>query len=102
MQSTPLTVVREDAPNPACVPAFGWSGSIVSVVAGRVFGEIVRDVFDGGTVTHEARMQILDHDTGVRFADVQTDDVQVWRDVAAVATFLADELAAIRHPDHKR
>lgn len=88
-----FTVIREDAPDPSSIPADdGWSGPIVTVVAGTVFGEIIRDIYDGGTVTHEARIQILDHDTGVRFADVQAWDAQVLRDVAAVAAFLADEL----------
>ncbi|ORU98774.1 hypothetical protein AWB93_13105 [Mycobacterium bohemicum] len=86
-------MIREDSPDPASIPADdGWSGTIVTVVAGKVFGEIIRDICDGGTVTHEARIQILDHDTGVRFADVQVWEAQVLRDVAAVAAFLADEL----------
>ena len=46
------------------------------------------------TVTHKSHIAIDGHDTGVRFADIEIDDAQTLRDLAAVAAFLAKELAS--------
>jgi hypothetical protein len=92
-----LSIMRSIAPDPADAPATGWVGSIVTVVAGRVMGEVIRSIGDQPgprTVTHEAHIAIDGHDTGVRFADIQIGDAQTLRDLAAVAAFLADELAS--------
>jgi hypothetical protein len=97
MRNNKLTIMRSIAPDPADAPATGWVGSIVTVVAGRVMGEVIRSIGDRPgprTVTHAAHIVIDGHDTGVRFADIQIGDAQTWRDLAAVAAFLADELAS--------
>jgi len=97
MRNNKLTIMRSIAPDPADAPATGWVGSIVTVVAGRVMGEVIRSIgHQPGprTVTHEAHIAIDGHDTGVRFADIQIGDAQTLRDLAAVAAFLADELAS--------
>jgi hypothetical protein len=97
MRNNNLTIMRSIAPDPADAPATGWVGSIVTVVAGRVMGEVIRSIGDRPgprTVTHEAHIAIDGHDTGVRFADIQIGDAQTRRDFAAVAAFLADELAS--------
>jgi hypothetical protein len=97
MRNNKLTIMRSIAPDPADAPATGWVGSIVTVVAGRVMGEVIRSIGDRPgprTVTHAAHIAIDGHDTGVRFADIQIADAQTWRDLAAVAAFLADELAS--------
>jgi hypothetical protein len=95
MRNNKLTIMRSIAPDPADAPATGWVGSIVTVVAGRVMGEVIRSIGDRPgprTVTHEAHIAIDGHDTG--FADIKIGDAQTWRDLAAVAAFLADELAS--------
>jgi len=79
MRNNNLTIMRSIAPDPADAPATGWVGSIVTVVAGRGMGEVIRSI--GGqpgprTVTHEAYIAIDGHDTGVRFADIQIGDAQ--------------------------
>jgi hypothetical protein len=93
-----LSIMRSIAPDPADAPATGWVGSIVTVVAGRVMGEVIRSIGDQPgprTVTHEAHIAIDGHDSGgVRFADIRIGDAQTLRDLAAVAAFLADELAS--------
>jgi hypothetical protein len=97
MRNNKLTIMRSIAPDPADAPATGWVGSIVTVAAGRVMGEVIRSIGDRPgprTVTHKAHIAIDGHDTGVRFADIQIGDAQTWRDLAAVAAFLADELAS--------
>ena len=97
MRNNNLSIVRSIAPDPADAPATGWVGSIVTVVAGRVMGEVIRSIGDRPgprTVMHEAHIAIDGHDTGVRFADIQIGDAQTLRDLAAVAAFLADELAS--------
>ena len=97
MRNNKLTIMRSIAPDPADAPATGWVGSIVTVVAGRVKGEMIRSIGDQPgprTVTHAAHIAIDGHDTGDRFADIQTADAQTLRDLAAVAAFLADELAS--------
>jgi hypothetical protein len=98
MRNKNLTIMRGVAPDPAYAPAIGWVGSIVTVVAGRVRGEVIRSIGDQPgprTVTHKAHIAIDWHDTGVRFADIQIgDDAQTLRDLAAVAAFLANELAS--------
>jgi hypothetical protein len=96
MRNNKLTILRGIAPDPADAPATGWVGSIITVVAGRVMGEVIRSI--GGQpgpriVTHEAYIAIDGHDTGVRFADIKIGDAQTLRDLAAVAAFLANELA---------
>ncbi len=97
MRNNDLTIMRSIAPDPADAPATGWVGLIVTVVAGRVMGEVIRSIGDQPgprTVTHEAHIAIDGHDTGVHFADIQIGDAQTRRDLAAVAAFLADELAS--------
>ena len=97
MRNNNLSIVRSIAPDPADAPATGWVGSIVTVVAGRVMGEVIRSIGDQPgprTVTHKAHIAIDGHDTGVRFVDIQIGDAQTLRDLAAVAAFLADELAS--------
>jgi len=97
MRNNKLTIMRSIAPDPADAPATGWVGSIVTVVAGRVMGEVIRSIGDQPgprTVTHAAHIAIGGHDTGVRFADIQITDAQTLRDLAAVAAFLADGLAS--------
>ena len=97
MRNNNLSIVRRIAPDPADAPATGWVGSIVTVAAGRVMGEVIRSIGDRPgprTVTHKAHIAIDGHDTGVRFADIQIGDAQTLRDLAAVAAFLADELAS--------
>jgi hypothetical protein len=92
-----LTIIREDAPDPVDAPATGWVGAIVTVVTGRVIGEVIRSIGDQPgprTVAHEVHIAIDGHDTSVRFADIQIDDPQILRDLAAVSRFLADELAS--------
>ena len=94
MRNKNLSIMRSVAPDPAYAPAIGWVGSIVTVVAGRVMGEVIRSI--GGqpgprTVMHEAYIAIDGHDTDVRFADIG--DAPTLRDLAAVAAFLANELA---------
>ena len=97
MRNNNLSIMRSIAPDPADAPATGWVGSIVTVVAGRGMGEVIRSI--GGqpgprTVTHDAYIAIDGHDTDVSFADIQIGDAQTLRDLAAVAAFLADELAS--------
>jgi hypothetical protein len=97
MRNNNLTIMRSIAPDPADAPATGCVGSIVTVVAGRVMGGLIRSI--GGqpgprTVTHDAYIAIDGHDTDVRFADIQIGDAQTLRDLAAVVAFLADELAS--------
>ena len=97
MRNNNLSIVRGIAPDPADAPATGWVGSIVTVVAGRVMGGLIRSI--GGqpgprTVTHDAYIAIDGHDTDVGFADIQIGDAQTLLDLAAVAAFLADELAS--------
>jgi hypothetical protein len=97
MRNNKLTIMRSIAPDPADAPATGWVGSIVTVVAGRVMGEVIRSIGDRPgprTVTHKAHIAIDGHDTGVRFVDSHIGDAQTLRDLAAVAAFLADELAS--------
>src|ERR1700758_174318 len=97
MRNNKLTIMRSIAPDPAYAPATGWVGSMVAVAAGRVMGEVIRSIGDRPgprTVTHKAHIAIDGHDTGVRFADIQIGDAQTLRDLAAVAAFLADELAS--------
>ena len=97
MRNKNLTIMRSVAPDPAYAPAIGWVGSIVTVVAGRVRGEVIRSIGDQPgprTVTHKAHIAIDWHDTGVRFADIQMGDAQTLRDLAAVAAFVANELAS--------
>ncbi|OBI18590.1 hypothetical protein A5712_21615 [Mycobacterium sp. E2327] len=91
--NTNLTVIREDSPDPADVPASGWAGAIVTVVTGKVMGEIIRSIFDGGTVADEVHIAIDGHARPLADVTVQTDDAQALRDLAAVAAFLANELA---------
>ncbi|MGB3521949.1 MAG: hypothetical protein WBA50_10780 [Mycobacterium sp.] len=88
-----ITTLRHNTPDPADIPPEGWLGATFSAVSGLVTGEVVRSIFDGGTVSDEAQLKIDGHDTAVRVADVQTDDPLVLRDLAAVAGCLADELA---------
>lgn len=88
-----ITTSRHTPPNPNDVPPEGWLGATFSALAGHVTGEIVRSIFDDRTVVDEAQLKIDGHDAAVRFADVQTDDPQVLRDLATVAGCLADELA---------
>jgi hypothetical protein len=64
-----LSIMRSIAPDPADAPATGWVGSIVTVVAGRGMGEVIRSIGDQPgprTVTHEAHIAIDGHDTGGR------------------------------------
>jgi hypothetical protein len=96
MTDTNLTVLRADSPDPADVPATGWVGAIVTVVTGKVTGEIIRSIFDGGTVQDEAHIAIDGQDRPLADVAVQTDDAQALRDLAVVAAFLADELAALK------
>ena len=88
----PITVVHHDSPDPADVPPSGWAGSVVTVIAGKVTGEIIRSIYDGGTIAHEAHIAIDGHDV-IADVDIQVDDPQTLRDLAAVAGALADELA---------
>lgn len=92
MVTTNLTVLRSEAPTRADVGPDGWAGAVVSVMGGKVTGEIIRSIYDGGTVEDEAHIVIDGHDAAVRAADVQTGDAQTLRDLSAVAAFLADEL----------
>ena len=97
MRNNKLTIMRSIAPDPADAPATGWVGSIVTVAAGRVMGEVIRSIGDRPgprTVTHKAHIAIDGHDTGIRFADIRIGDAQTLRDLAAVAAFLADDLAS--------
>ena len=86
MRNNNLTIMRSIAPDPADAPATGWVGSIVTVVAGRGMGGLIRSI--GGqpgprTVTHDAYIAIDGHDTDVRFADIQIGDAQTLRDLAS-------------------
>lgn len=87
-----LIVDRADAPKPADVPPHGWAGAIVTVIAGKVSGEIIRSIFDGGTVQDEAHIAIDGHGRPLADVAIQTDDAATLRDLAVVAAFLADEL----------
>jgi hypothetical protein len=90
------TVVRHDPPNPGAVdPHRGWAGAVVSVIAGRVTGELIRTISeDGSTIEHEAHINIDGHDTALRFADIQAGDPAALRQLSVVSAMLADELAA--------
>jgi hypothetical protein len=72
----------------------GSAGAIVTVVAGRVTGEIIRSIFDGGTVQEEAHIAIDGHRRPPADVAIQTDAAPPLRDLAAVGAFLAEELAA--------
>lgn len=98
MANSTITILRGDAPRPGDISATaGWLGATVTVIAGRVTGEIVRSICDG-TVEDEAQIVIEGHHQGaaVRVADVQTGNAQILRDLAMVAIALANEMAAVR------
>ncbi|EUA32004.1 hypothetical protein I548_0773 [Mycobacterium intracellulare] len=63
------------------------------MIAGSVTGEIIRSIFDDLSVADEAHIAIDGHGRPLADVAVQTDNAQALRDLAAVATFLADELA---------
>jgi hypothetical protein len=78
------------------VPRDGWAGAIVTAVTGQVMGEIIRSIFDGGTIQDEAHIAIDGHGRPLADVAIQTDDAQALRDLAAVVEFLADELSALK------
>lgn len=90
--TTNISVMRQDAPNPADVPPDGWAGAIVTLIAGKITGEIVCSIFDGGTLEHEAHVAIDGHRRPLADVAIQTDDAQVLRDLSVAPGFLADEL----------
>ncbi|ORW51338.1 hypothetical protein AWB90_05290 [Mycobacterium paraense] len=90
------TVLRSDPPDPADVPATGWAGAIVTVVTGKVMGEIIRSIFDGGIVQDEAHIAIDGHGRPLADVTIQTDDAQALCELSAVAAFVANELAALK------
>lgn len=94
MTNPNLTVLRGVSPDPDDVPPDGWAGAVVTVITGKVTGEIIRSIFDGGTVQDEAHIAIDGHSRTLADVAIQTDDATTLRDLAAVAAFLADELAA--------
>ncbi|MDO3126523.1 hypothetical protein P5V43_05345 [Mycobacteroides abscessus subsp. bolletii] len=75
------------------VPAVDHTRDSVDVVTtiklGHVTGTIIRSVFDGGTVDHEAHLEVARDNS-----PSQIDDPQVLRNLGTVAIELADELAA--------
>lgn len=96
MTNPTITILRNDVPRPGDISGTGgWLGSTVTVIAGRVTGEIVRSICDG-TLEDEAQIVIDGHEATVRVADVQTADAQQLRDLAVVAGTLADEMTAAR------
>lgn len=102
MTNPNLTVLRGVSPEPAEVPASGWAGAIVTVITGKAMGEIIRSIFDGGAVQDEVHIAIDGHHKPLADVAIQTDDAQALRDLAAVAAFLADELAAQQRAHSER
>ncbi|SLB51710.1 Uncharacterised protein [Mycobacteroides abscessus subsp. bolletii] len=62
---------------------------VTMIELGHVTGTIVRSVFDGGTVAHDAHLEVTGDNS-----PSQIDDPQVLRNLGTVALALADELAA--------
>lgn len=89
-----MSIIRGNAPDPADVPADGWAGAIVTVITGKITGEIIRSIYDAGTVEDEVHIAIDGHGRPLADVAIQTDDAQVLRNLSVVAGFLADELAA--------
>ncbi|MEC4842617.1 hypothetical protein R2360_25365 [Mycobacteroides chelonae] len=77
-------------PAPAVDPAKESVDVVTTVKLGPVAGAIVRSVFDGGNVAHEAHLNVTGGNSPSRI-----DDPQVLRNLGTVAIALADELAAV-------
>ncbi len=74
---------------PAVHPARDSVDVVTTVGLGPVTGTIVRSVFDGGIVAHDAHLEIAGDNS-----PIQIDDPQVLRNLGTVAIALGDELAA--------
>ncbi len=99
--TTNLTVIRHDDTNEQAIA--GWRiGSIVSVIAGQIIGELDRCVHrdaDGSTVTrYKVRINGV-ADVGAGLAKIQVDDAQNLRDLSVVVDLLADELVKAQKGD---
>lgn len=58
----PRTILRHDSPDPADVePSSGWCGTSLTVIAGRVIGELGCYVDTDGKITHDAKIDIDGH-----------------------------------------
>lgn len=100
--TTNLTVIRHDDDNNEQDSA-GWRiGSIVSVIAGQIVGELDRCVHrdaDGATVIrYEVRIDGV-ADIGAGLAKIHVDDAQNLRDLSVVVDVLADELSKAQKGD---
>lgn len=85
---TAVTILTASAPEPADAdPHRGWCGATAMVIGGAVAGEAWEFHDTDGTVTHGAELTIDGYDGRVRFFEAAT-----LRDLAAVATALADQL----------
>lgn len=85
---TPLTILHHDTPRPdAPNEGADWCGATTLVVGGGVAGELWEFHAADGTITRGVEVSIDGYGGRVRFFDPQT-----LRDLAAVATALADRL----------
>jgi hypothetical protein len=80
-------VLRGVSSEPADVCASGWADAIVTAIT----GEIIRSVFDAGTVPYGGHRRRRSRETLADVA-IQTEDAERLRGLAAVAAFFADEL----------
>lgn len=66
---------------------------IVSMICGRVSGELDRVTTDHGrTITWEARIDIREAGCGAAKVHIEDADAQALRDLATVAGFLAEQM----------
>ena len=88
----PVTITHHDLPTTTA----GGVAAQVSVVCGRVLGELIRSQwFDDGEpqIGWDVHMHIDGH-RGLGLANVEADEPAMLRSLATVAGVLADELAA--------
>ncbi|WP_235659984.1 hypothetical protein [Mycobacteroides abscessus] len=74
---------------PAVDPAKDSVDVVTTAKLGHVTGTIIRSVYDHGTVSHEAHLEVTGDNS-----PSQLDDPQDLRNLGTVAFALADELAA--------
>jgi hypothetical protein len=66
---------------------------VVSMICGRVSGELDRVTTDHGrTVTYEARIDVRDAGCGMATVHLEDADAQALRDLATVGEFLAEQM----------